>query len=145
MGKLEVIDGKATNWGGLWWQAESNYFISQVISLAQLRKFKGNVRLIVRKNKFFNNGENGRPNYVFLFKDAKGENPFVLEVNEDEDSIQSKVDKLTEILRQGHDGSEHRMLPSESQARAEYLESQAIKLIEEITGEEWYFAYTYFG
>ena len=83
--KLEVIDGKATNWGGLWWQPESNYFTSQTISLAQLRKFKGNVRLVVRKNKFFNNGENGRPNYVFLFRDAKSENPFMLEVGDDPD------------------------------------------------------------
>lgn len=145
MGKLEVIDGKATNWAGLWWQAESNYFASQAISLTQLRKFKGNVRLIVRKNKFFNNGENGRPNYVFLLKDAKGERPFALEVGEDKENIQSKIDKLTKILKQAHDGSEYRMLPSESQARADYLESEAIKLIEEITGEEWYFAYTYFG
>lgn len=82
MSKLEVIDGKATNWGGLWWQPDSMYFTSQTISLAELRKFKGQVRLVVRKNKFYNNGENGRPNYVFLLRDAKSENPLKLEVAE---------------------------------------------------------------
>lgn len=80
--KLEVIDGKSTNWGGLWWQPDSMYFTSQTISLAQLRKFKGQVRLVVRKNKFYNNGENGRPNYVFLLRDAKCDNPFELEVED---------------------------------------------------------------
>ena len=81
--KLEIIDGKATNWGGLWWQPDKMYFTSQTISLSELRKFKGCVRLVVKKNKFYNNGENGRPNYVFLFRDAKSENPFVLEVEDD--------------------------------------------------------------
>ena len=51
--KLEVIDGKATNWGGLWWQPDSMYFTSQTISLSELRKFKGCVRLVVKKNKFY--------------------------------------------------------------------------------------------
>lgn len=149
--KLEVIDGKATNWGGLWWQPDSLYFTSQTISLSELRKFKGCVRLVVKKNKFYNNGENGRPNYVFLFRDAKSENPFTLEVTDEtvdevecEDSLQSKVDELAEIMRSGHDGSEYRMLPSESQARAKYLFNEAISLVEEITGEKWEFAYTYF-
>lgn len=80
--KLEVFDGKQTNWGGLWWQSDCMYFTSQTISLGQLRKFKGNVRLVVRKNRFYNNGENGRPNYVFLFRDAKSENPFEISVEE---------------------------------------------------------------
>ena len=60
MSKLEVFDGKQTNWGGLWWQPQSLYFTSQTISLAQLRKFKGDVRLVVKKNKYFDNGKNGR-------------------------------------------------------------------------------------
>lgn len=69
--KLEVIDGKQTNWGGLWYHPDTYSFSSQAISLAELRKFKGNVTLVVRKNRFYNNGENGRPNYVFLLRDAK--------------------------------------------------------------------------
>lgn len=69
--KLEVIDGKQTNWGGLWYHPDTCSFSSQAIDLAELRKFKGNVTLVVRKNRFYNNGENGRPNYVFLLRDAK--------------------------------------------------------------------------
>ena len=82
MAKLEVIDGKQTNWGGLWWHPENQHFSSQAISLAELRKFKGNVRLYVKKNKFFKGGENGRPNYVFILRDAKSDNPFELSVED---------------------------------------------------------------
>lgn len=71
--KLETFDGKQTSWGGLWWHPEYNGFSSESINLSQLKKFKGTVRLYVRKNKFFNNGENGRPNYCFCFKDSNSE------------------------------------------------------------------------
>lgn len=70
MSKLQAIDGKTTNWEGLWWHPEYNGFSSAAISLSELRKFKGQVRLYVRKNKFFNNGENSRPNYNFCLRDA---------------------------------------------------------------------------
>ena len=82
MAKLEVIDGKQTNWCGLWWHPENCSFSSSVISLAQLKKFKGNVRLVVKKNKFFNKGENNRPNYTFCLRDAKADNPFVFEIED---------------------------------------------------------------
>ena len=82
MGKLAPIDGKTTNWLGLWWNPEYNGFSSAVFSIGDLRKFKGNVRLYVRKNKYFNGGENGRPNYCFCIKDAKSDNPRTLEVDE---------------------------------------------------------------
>lgn len=100
--KLKTIEGKATNWGGLWWQPDSMYFTSQTISLSELRKFKGYVRLVVRKNKFYNNGENGRPNYVFLFRDAKSENPFVLDVKDEAEENKERLytyDECETILR----------------------------------------------
>ena len=80
MSKFEVFDGKQTTWEGLWWHPESGYFSSAAISLAQLRKFKGSVRLYVKKNRFYNNGENGRPNYNFILRDANTENDTELEV-----------------------------------------------------------------
>lgn len=89
MGKLEVIEGKQTNWGGLWWHPECQYFSSQALSLAELRKFKGHVRLYVKKNRIFNGGENKRPNYVFSFRDAKtdtGKELAVFDIDEDKDS-----------------------------------------------------------
>lgn len=87
--KLESIEKKQTNWLGLWWHPEYNGFSSEAIDLAQLRKFKGKVRLYVRKNKFYNNGENGRPNYNFCFKDADAEvfKSFEVVDSDDEDDV----------------------------------------------------------
>lgn len=68
MGKLAPIDGKQTQWLGLWWHPEYNGFSSEAISLADLRKYKGKVRLYIRKNKYFNEGENGQPNYRFTLR-----------------------------------------------------------------------------
>ena len=89
MGKLEVIDGKTTNWNGLWWHPENQYFSSAGINLSELRKFKGVVRLIVKKNKYYNNGENGRPNYHFVLRDAQCDNPINVEVDDIECEDQS--------------------------------------------------------
>lgn len=85
MGRLEPIDGKQTKWEGLWWHPEYNGFSSAVLDLADLRKFKGRVRLYVRKNKFFNGGENGRPNYNFTLKDADADVFRILEIEEDDE------------------------------------------------------------
>lgn len=93
MGKLEPIDGKQTKWLGLWWNPEYNGYSSTVLSLADIRKFKGNVRLYVRKNKFFNKGENNRPNYCFTLKDANAEVFNLLEVEEEEDREDDDVYK----------------------------------------------------
>ena len=82
---LETIEGKQTNWCGLWWHPEYQGFSSGSIDLAQLRKFKGKVKLYVRKNKFFNKGENGRPNYCFCLKDSKSSIFQTLEIEEDSD------------------------------------------------------------
>jgi hypothetical protein len=83
MGRLEPIDGKITSWEGLWWHPEYNGFSSAVISLANLKKFKGKVRLYMRKNKYFNGGENGRPNYNFCLRDADADIFNTLTVEDD--------------------------------------------------------------
>lgn len=83
MGRLEPIDNKQTKWEGLWYHPEYGGFSSASLSLADIRKFKGNVRLYVRKNKFFNGGENGRPNYHFCLKDANSEVFHLWEVEEE--------------------------------------------------------------
>ena len=82
MGKLEPIDNKRTAWEGLWWHPETGYYSSAVLNLGDLRKFKGTVRLYVRKNRYFAKGLNGRPNYVFSLMDAKGENVHDLSISE---------------------------------------------------------------
>ena len=73
MGKFQPYDGKQTTWAGLWWHPEVNGFSSEVLNLATIRQFKGNVRLYMRKNKFFNSGENGRPNYCFCLRSTSAE------------------------------------------------------------------------
>lgn len=89
--KLEPIDKKQTNWLGLWWHPEYNSYSSSVIDLSKLRKFKGKVRMLVRKNKFYNNGVNNRPNYTFCLKDADSEMFQTIEIEEDDD-IQNEED-----------------------------------------------------
>lgn len=82
--KLEVIEGKQTNWSGLWWHPEYAGFSSAVISLSELRKFKGNVRLYVRKNKFFKrDADNNSPNYCFCLKDAYSDVFYTLEIEDE--------------------------------------------------------------
>lgn len=101
MAKLEIFDCKCTKWQGLWWHPEYNGFSSATLSLASLRKFKGNVKLYVRKNKLFNNGENRRPNYCFTIRDSNSDVFNLLEV-EDEDSGEKKYsftyDELQDLI-----------------------------------------------
>ena len=70
---MKTFDCKQTKWEGLWWHPEYAGFSSSSINLAKLKEFKGNVRLLVRKNKYYNNGENSRPNYLFCIKDSKSD------------------------------------------------------------------------
>lgn len=86
MAKLQSFERMQTGWEGLWYHPEYNGYSSACISLAELKKFKGKVRLYVRKNKYFNSGENGRPNYHFCLKDADSELFNLLEVSEEEPS-----------------------------------------------------------
>lgn len=93
MGRLEPIDGKMSSWEGLWWHPEINAFTSAAIKLSDLRKYKGAVRLYVRKNKFFANGTNGRPNYHFSLRALDVDTAKVLEI-EDEESEEQDGERL---------------------------------------------------
>lgn len=94
MGKLQTIDGKMTTWCGLWWHPECNAFHSPALNLSELRKFKGLVRLYVKKNRYYNNGENGRPNYCFCLRDANASVFQTLEVQDDEDEQEEEEERL---------------------------------------------------
>lgn len=80
---METYEHKRTKWEGLWWHPEYARYSSAVFNLAQIKKFKGGARLVMMKNKYFNNGENKRPNYVFSIMDANCESTKELEVEED--------------------------------------------------------------
>ena len=83
MGKFKPIEGKSTQWEGLWWHSEYNGFSSAAISLTDLRQFKGNVRLYVRKNKLYTK-DSDRPNYCFCLKDANAKIFHMLDVQDDD-------------------------------------------------------------
>lgn len=109
MGKLAPIDRKQTEWEGLWWHNEYKEFSSAVLSLADIKKFKGKVRLYVRKNKNFNGGENGRPNYLFCLKDANSDNSHEWNVIDDdserlytEDEIRAIIEDVVRYVEQGY-------------------------------------------
>lgn len=62
--------GKRTEWLGLWYNHSSYSYISQAISLAQLRDYKGTVRLVMRKNRYYESGTN-RPNFQIMLCSSK--------------------------------------------------------------------------
>lgn len=69
---LDMFDSKKTNWEGLWYQPDMHIYTSRCFTLADLRKFKGNIKILVRKNKFFEK-DSRRPNYQFCICDSRAE------------------------------------------------------------------------
>lgn len=69
MGKTEIVDRKSTGWSGLFWHPEYQYFSSELIPASVLKKLRGNVRLIVKKNKYYCQGKKELPNYNFTIKE----------------------------------------------------------------------------
>lgn len=79
--KLEPISTLSTKWLGLWRNSEKEILLSASISLAELRKYKGNVRLIVVKNEHYDNGKNRRPEYLFALRDTSIDKVDVLDIH----------------------------------------------------------------
>lgn len=139
---MESFDAKRTSWEGLWWHNKTNYFSSAAINLKALKDFKGSVRLFVRKNSSYENGKNGRPNYVFSICDAKAESPKSIAVLDNSTAL--KIERLKEVLREAHEAMMIK-LQSESYAVAGQCYEEAIDIIKDITGEEWEFRFCEFG
>lgn len=93
---METFEARQTEWTGLWWHPEYNGFSSAAVNLAELKKFKGNVRILMRKNRFFNNGENHRPNYLLCIKSASSPTFKTLTITEDEDAVDDEPRLYTE-------------------------------------------------
>lgn len=98
MSKLKPFEKKSTSWQGLWWHPEYAGFSSTVISLADLRQFKGNVRLYVRKNKLYEKGSN-RPNYCFCLKDADAKIFHLLDVQDSEEEYDGRLYTEEEVRK----------------------------------------------
>lgn len=99
---LEVFDNKRTNWEGLWYHNDTNLYSSVAFNMSQLKKFKGSVRILARKNKWYNGGENGRPNMVFTICDSKSETPYEVEVQDITDNHEERksftYDELEDLI-----------------------------------------------
>lgn len=139
---MKTVDGMTSNWCGLWWHPEYNGFSSAPLNLSELKKYKGTVRLYVRKNKYFNGGENNRPNYQFCIKDAHAAMFENIEFLEDRVWQTELIEELADVMREGNMNVERACLASESAARAQWLHDKAIQLVEQLTGEKW--AFTFF-
>lgn len=102
MAKLELFDGKCTKYQGLWYHPEQHAYTSTVFSMAGLRQFKGPVSLRIIKNRYYNGGENGRPNYLFSIRDANYADARELEVEdideEDDDAYWYTVERHVSLL-----------------------------------------------
>ena len=82
---IRINEKHRTEWEGLWYRPEYHSYTSVVINLSQLREFKGDVRVIARKNRHHKNGEN-TPNMQFMICDTDYPATKYLELFEDEES-----------------------------------------------------------
>lgn len=133
-----------TTWQGLWKQDRDAFYASKVIKKADIPE---HTRIVLRYNKFYDKATN-RPRFVYCFADSEGYEDLCIPIDKDNTELEElrelkeKVERLADIMRSGRNAP--LLLPSESYARAEQLEHEAVELIEEMTGEEWEFAYYHF-
>ncbi len=78
---LKKFEGLQTEWGGLWYDKITHSYKSTGINFSLLRQFKGTVRLIVRRNTFYNKGSS-RPNFVFTLRDSQLQDSIELKAEE---------------------------------------------------------------
>lgn len=74
MAKATELNGEYSDYYGMWFHPDKNYYSSQAINLSVLKKFKGAVRFYIFQNRFYENGVNGRPKYQLLIADCKSDN-----------------------------------------------------------------------
>ena len=87
--KCQNFDKKTTSSIGVWYDKVAHNFKSAVIDLSALKDFKGTVRVVLIKNKFYEKDSN-KPNYVMYITDSKSSNPRVIEILDyDVDNIDS--------------------------------------------------------
>lgn len=125
-----------TNYIGLWAQERQGWYAGPVIKKADIPKY---TRIIMRYNKYYDKEKN-RPKFVMTFADAEGFEEACTELVYAE-SAQEKIDKLAEVMRKGNANADSLAPPAESKAKTQELFSQAIELIEELTGEKWEFTF----
>lgn len=141
--KKERKMSEKTKWQGLWNNREGVYS-GKVIKKSDIPAYS---RLIVRYNKFYEK-DGSKPRFVYCFANGDSAKAITMECDHDEyrtlKELNSKIDELKDVMRQGKENGYMMALPSQSQAAAADLMQRAIEIIEEITGEEWDFSYITF-
>lgn len=101
MTKCKSFDKKTTSSIGIWWDNHANNFKSNVINLSVFKSFKGNARIIMMKNKFYEKGSD-KPNYIAYITDAKSVDAKNIDVvyfcNDDEIQVFTR-DQVKDIIR----------------------------------------------
>ena len=70
---MKIFERQKTDWVGLWKDEDNKMYISPSVNLKPFKDFKGNVRVIVRKNKFYTKGSN-RPQMQLMIVDSQSMN-----------------------------------------------------------------------
>ena len=99
---MESFNQKRTNWEGLWYDETSHSYKSTIINLEKLKEFKGGIRIIARKNKYYEKGSN-KPNMIFMIADANtvGKETDVKDIAQEMTKGYIKVETTIEIALQG--------------------------------------------
>ena len=141
-----MSEATKTKWEGLWNNREGVYS-GRVIKKADIPAY---ARLILRYNKYYEKDGN-RPRFVYCFANGDAADAITLEQETDDqmtleeaENLLEKIEELRNVMRRGNSNGDVMMLPSESMASANELMKDAIRLVEEITGEEWEFSYITF-
>ncbi len=66
---LNSENSRQIGWGGLWWHPENQNFSSQIVSIDELKKFKNDVKIIIKRNKYYDKDKK-RPNYSFCIREV---------------------------------------------------------------------------
>lgn len=106
---MKPFDKKTTGSIGLWWDPNSQYFTSGSIDLSVLKAFKGNVKIIVKKNRYYSK-ESNRPNRLAFIVDCKSDKAKLVTVEDigskdipvyTEDQVRRIIDGAFEDFKYG--------------------------------------------
>lgn len=107
--KMKPFDKKTSGSIGLWWDPNSQYFTSGSINLSVLKAFKGNVKIIVKKNRYYSK-ESNRPNRLAFIVDCKSDKAKLVTVEDIEskdipvytkDQVRRIIDGAFEAFKYG--------------------------------------------
>ena len=143
MAKKIDFTGKRTEWLGIWYNPQSHVYLSEVINLAQLRDYKGSIRMVMRHNRFYEKHSN-RPNFQIMLCDSKSlDEPHEVAVEEileksktyDDGTLYVPIEDAARIARVAVDRIEYGCSADDVIAEIHYyMEDYAVTLTDIIEG-----------